>query len=90
MGGGCGVYVRGIGVGKGSVSSSSAGGCRRLLGEREVGKNCPQLVDATGVSGRAPGTVWGVGVCSGVKLLSALVAASRVHSVFSRMAVMAP
>ena len=71
-------------------SSSSAGGWRCALGESGVGKYCAQLVDATGVSGRAPGTVQGVGVFSGVRLLRALVAATRVCSVLSRIAVTAP
>ena len=43
-----------------------------------------------GVSGSAPGTVRGVGVHSGVRLLRALVAATRVCSVLSRIAVTAP
>jgi hypothetical protein len=90
MGGRVGVEMRGIGVGRGSGLSSSAGGCSRSLGERGVGKYCAQLVDATGVSGRAPGTIRGVGVRSGVRLLRALVAVIWVCSVLSKMAVTAP
>lgn len=66
IGGGFGTWICGVGVGRGSVSSSSACGCRHSLRERVVGKNCAQLVDATGVSGRAPGTVQGLGYTLGL------------------------